>query len=1444
MPLTLQDIQAEKQRRALLYQIQGEKQRRMAAGRVQSPGVVAPTNPPPPSNYPPPAVAQSSMVSPDYAKVDTGFGPKYVEPIARGITNAATTIPFTHIGRLGDKVYGPRQPFQSEGAEIAGEFAGSALPYNYAAKGMQYIGQGIKGIRGLYTATKLAGNATTGQKAAHLGIEASKAAGRGALFGGVGEGLGQAADAAGRAVSGNEGSTDYTTPIKEAGFFAGIDAAMTLLPPALRGAGMAIRKHLKAGNVAAAEQIVNRIPDSEASQKIKGLFENWKLEYSKGSAVPGEGAPEPMIQRPDVKPPVKMIDNAPEVTPAPKELSPADFGVSKKKAANTITMDEFTRIRNHVDKMKPGDESYFVPSIGGDARLRKMGLEPIEGEVNRYRKPASPPVFPAKQPPRNSYEKKLDERRATYAEQAKGASTEKLTETLNGIGDTKSHPVDGIDRMKREAIESELARRNQAAKQPTVKEPLDMAGDEYVYHNSAPRHLESIRDEGLSLKYAGEYPHGDKYREMGIPDEKLRIYFGESPSKIKDFGGSALLRVKKAAIKDNAMSVDMGLRGKETWYFGDRVAPGNIEIKTANGWEPLVRGTTKKSKPSVSPQGAKPPVEPPKRGQSDIIAQSAVGGALGFEQEKDDQGNVIGYKYDPLKGLLGLTGGVALGMTLGRKGTKKALGVEGEGKPPAEIKSEPKTFDEWINTRRMNLSTEAQAELLKGVQKAKPQYERLYGDKMTNDQVVEAAKTVEAVKGAIDPAITELAAAQVLRARQILTSQSEQIAKTGTASIAQMRQFLRSIETVKSTGTDAGRQLQARKIQAGPETPYFERVLEMLSDGKHDLDAITEAASKIDLNNAKQVTELFRKFEKAKMLDVLREYRFINLLSSPRTHIVNTTSNLLQASTTRPATLLTSGIIDGIASKLTGKARQYYLKDVPAYYRAAFAPQTMKTAATDALEALKGKKEIGKTDIGDYIPTNHPTVKWAYPVLNALEAEDVFVRRIVEAGEKERLTQSFLREGKPLNETAINQEARKNAEHILFRESADPTNKSGQGAMLSAIDAAANAVAGLRNNRYAGPVVIHYLPFLRTINNIVKQMVEHTPAGLGTLPGSEHKVEQLAKVLNGSLVFAALYGLAQSDAITWSPPKGAKEKEAFYNARKIPYSVLIGDQQVKFDKLGVWSAPLALAAAMHYYDQQAPGALSDTQLEKKMQAMTGLFEFMSDQSYTQGVSQLLEAIEGGTTRDPSKLISSLSGPARQYIPLMALNNWVTGIIDPVYRQSSSTIPQKFYDDLMKGIPGLSKNVAPYRDDAGNPSGRPYPVANAFSPVQVGPLNEDKLGKYKQFVREKQLDRLRDQMREAQKTRDLPEMERLAKIREEKAPDMRPVSAPKPPSVPKPKRPISQSDIDSIPAHIQVKYQGIKSKSGEKVQMTGSARQVLKDLYAESELYTKILESLV
>jgi hypothetical protein len=92
-------------------------------------------------------------------------------------------------------------------------------------------------------------------------------------------------------------------------------------------------------------------------------------------------------------------------------------------------------------------------------------------------------------------------------------------------------------------------------------------------------------------------------------------------------------------------------------------------------------------------------------------------------------------------------------------------------------------------------------------------------------------------------------------------------------------------------------------------------------------------------------------------------YRYINLLSSPKTHIVNAFSNILQATVLRPATRLAFGVIDNIGVKLTGKEQQYYVRQVPAYYRGAF--NSIGEAASNALKAFKGETFTLRPDLKD-----------------------------------------------------------------------------------------------------------------------------------------------------------------------------------------------------------------------------------------------------------------------------------------------------------------------------------------------------------------------------------------------------------------------------------------------------------------------------------------------
>jgi len=165
---------------------------------------------------------------------------------------------------------------------------------------------------------------------------------------------------------------------------------------------------------------------------------------------------------------------------------------------------------------------------------------------------------------------------------------------------------EGYKRVGDKFVKTEAA----PEKAEAVKEPVKLEvaeDDKYVYHNSSQRNIESITKEGLSKEYSEEYPHG----VADVSDELKRVYFAESEKATEGFGGqmpsgelsSAMLRVKKSALKGNVKEQQMGLRGKETWYFGDTIPPQDIEIFENGKWRQLAPA---KPQPAAKKAEAKP----------------------------------------------------------------------------------------------------------------------------------------------------------------------------------------------------------------------------------------------------------------------------------------------------------------------------------------------------------------------------------------------------------------------------------------------------------------------------------------------------------------------------------------------------------------------------------------------------------------------------------------------------------------------------------------------------------------------------------------------------------------------------------------------------------------------------------------------------------------------
>jgi hypothetical protein len=379
---------------------------------------------------------------------------------------------------------------------------------------------------------------------------------------------------------------------------------------------------------------------------------------------------------------------------------------------------------------------------------------------------------------------------------------------------------------------------------------------------------------------------------------------------------------------------------------------------------------------------------------------------------------------------------------------------------------------------------------------------------------------------------------------------------------------------------------------------------------------------------------------------------------------------------------------------------------------------SLDEATKAATDALTGNTMIERPDVKS-LPTMSPWVDYATLglgkyVTRALEASDVFTRTMVYNGELESLMERYGSMG-PLDEKAmrrIRNEAMERAKYFVFRGNVDAANKSGQGDVLSAIDAATNAVYGIRDKV---PGARWLIRFVQTPMNILKQGIEYSPAGVATLKGAKDKREQLGKAIVGSLVFAGGYAAAMQGRSTWALPKGEEERKAFMDAGRVPYSYKIGDTWVSYSKLGGLAYPLAMASALHYYETEGPKALSDTQMEKAGKVLQGIMGFFSDQSYVQGIGDLVKTAQG----DPGAITRLSTTMPSQLIPLSSLQGWVNAIIDPLYRQPEKGFSvNAMIDNLKSKIVGLSQTLEPKKDLYGKPAVKDKPILNAVLPTQI------------------------------------------------------------------------------------------------------------------------------
>lgn len=1089
-----------------------------------------------------------------------------------------------------------------------------------------------------------------------------KAALRGTVIGG---GVGEARQGV-NALLGNE--TSQMEPVKDAAFFAAVDAGLS----ALGGFGKLMRAAIQRGRYADAEAL-----------------------YRKATAGMQQSFPE-------VEAYLAQMKNKPLQLTAPTGMSPEGFTLVPTGAPSS----ELRKARAFIDG-RVYNEGEQLPVAFAPGMSAEAPLAPKETPQN-----LSKPLEDVKKTPASAVD-------AGVTESLPPVKPKEAWEMTRGEYIASKPKVEPLSAKRQN---EDYAGQHEAPMSDSGSPLHDLVSSgaypEDVYGPNGLRYY-STGDKMDALAYSQIRAFKDKpnaaitvYRAVPknvVGVGKKIIQAGDWVTTVRDYAkehGQGALRNQYRIVSKKVKARDLFTNGDSWMEWGYDPQPENI----AGRHRTLVGQALKSNKPVPASVLADYPELAKKYGRGENLAfQAAAGATTGLYYDQDEKK----WKYNPALGAVGALGGMAVGRIVEGKGTKIEKNVS------------PVHVEEVLKTEKYDVSAQGKATLNDAAKAIGPQLEKIKKGPLTHDEVIEAAKGAEILKGQTTRAEALKIEAMLLRTKEHLSHLAETQGEVGAS-----REMIDAIKNISTLGTYGGRLVESMKLTAGPDefTATRNKLIKKLLDLGHETDAIVEAAKNVNFNDAEQVTKFYRTFVKPRFGEIIDEYRYINLLSSPRTHIVNAFSNALQVAGLRPATRLVSGVVDNVASSMTGKAREFYVRQVPAYYKGVI--NSTSKGLSDAWDVMLGKSQIRRPDL-EHIPTGSKLVKFGQPIPRALEAMDILFRTMAAGGEAEALAKRAQLAGKEITQAELRQLSEKEAEKLVFRAKLDPSNESGQGYVLSKIDAFTNWVG---QGRKFWPVK-WFVPFIQTPTQILKQGLEYSPLGIGTLPKNAAKLEQLSKAIVGSTVFAGGGMLALQGRTTWAVPTNAKQKAAFYAAGMQPYSVKIGDTWYSYSKLGPLAYPLAMAAGIKQAFEDNPNALTETQMEKVKNALAGVAEFFADQSYVQGMQSLFNAVaqkEGGAAE-------ALTQVPSQLIPLSALQRWVANIVDPIYRKGKTDLsPEAIIDQLKKGIPGLSKTVEPYLNDKGEPSQRPVAAVNAISPVGVSPEKPKEYADYKRLSELQQL----------------------------------------------------------------------------------------------------------
>ena len=246
-----------------------------------------------------------------------------------------------------------------------------------------------------------------------------------------------------------------------------------------------------------------------------------------------------------------------------------------------------------------------------------------------------------------------------------------------------------------------------------------------------------------------------------------------------------------------------------------------------------------------------------------------------------------------------------------------------------------------------------------------------------------------------------------------------------------------------------------------------------------------------------------------------------------------------------------------------------------------------------------------------------------------------------------------------------------------------------------------------------------FVPFIRTPHNIMRNIVLRMPGAQNLMQSHNRALAaggaEAAAAMGKMATAGALAGtaglLAAQGRITGRGPMHPDVRAAWKAAGYESYTIKVGNQLIKYNRLSSMFGPLAMMADLHY----AAGHLNpDEALEGVAQVTASLLSYVSDQGFVGNMSEMFDVI---ITGDGGAISSFIEKTAIGMAVPQALSQF-TGL-DDTMRETEG-----FMDELYAKMPGLSDRLPPQRNIFREPVFKaPGSLDRIFNPfTQVGPTD--------------------------------------------------------------------------------------------------------------------------